>query len=297
MNNEILSIIVPCASTGEDFQALLDSLATQSCEDPWEVVVADNGAPADLRAIAARYVDRIPALRVVDALDRRGPAHARNRGVEEARGEMLAFIDADDQAGPGWVAAMAHGLREHPFVASRWDFQALNASSPVAAALGNPQEHGLQVLGYSPHMKHTGTGGLGILRALHERVGGFDESVRVLEDTDYCIRVQKQCGVELRFLPEAVVLVRLRVTVGRMARQQFLWAKYNVRLAKRYGDSPGVGEGSSMWAVVVWRWLRLWWRLLKVRRRDQWVRWARRVAWGSGLIVGAIRYRTAPPMI
>lgn len=297
MGREMLSVIVPCRGLRDDFIALLDSLAEQAWDGPWEVVVADNGARDDLRALAAVHAGKIPEVRVIDATGRRGAAHARNRGVEEARGGMLAFIDADDLAGAGWVAAMAAGLREHRFVASRFDYERLNHGSAASCLFGNPQARAVQVLSYSPFMRHAGGCGMGIRRALHEQVGGFDESMAVCEETDYCIRVQRQCGVELAFLPEAVVMVRLRSSTAGMARQQFRWACYNVRIAKVHGAAPGARQGAQMWWAVGWRWLRLWWRLARIRRRSQWAGWVRSAAWNSGLLAGAVRWRTAPPIV
>lgn len=70
-------------------------------------------------------------------------------------------------------------------------------------------------------------------RVLHEAVGGFDESLPYLHDTDYCWRIQL-AGTELHFVPEAVVHIRTRHTLPGIFRQARNWAEYNVLMYKRY---------------------------------------------------------------
>src|SRR3989304_266879 len=62
--------------------------------DPWEVVISDNESSDDLRRIVRLFESRLPGLRVSDASDRHGRAHARNVGVEAAKHEAVAPVDA-----------------------------------------------------------------------------------------------------------------------------------------------------------------------------------------------------------
>src|SRR5215467_9801916 len=65
-------------------------------------------------------------MRIVEASDCRGAAHARNVGASAAEAKSLAFCDADDEVAVGWVAAMGESLAQHNWVAGRTDCQALN---------------------------------------------------------------------------------------------------------------------------------------------------------------------------
>src|SRR5690606_12378908 len=97
----------------------LEALTRQAWDHPWEVVVSDNGSTDESRAVAEGFQGRIPSLRVVDSSDFKGEAHARNVGIQQARGDLILNCDADDVVADNFVAAMAKSLETHDFVACR----------------------------------------------------------------------------------------------------------------------------------------------------------------------------------
>jgi hypothetical protein len=129
---------------------------------------------------------------------------------------------------------MSQGLKTHAFVACRQDFVKLNAPA-VRVAREQTQVNALQRFRFLP-FPHAGSGTLGIARTLHEAVGGFDESIPVCEDIDYCIRVQST-GVRLEMIPEAVLHIRLRHAVSEIMTQAARYAEYEVYLFKKYGST------------------------------------------------------------
>jgi glycosyltransferase involved in cell wall biosynthesis len=288
-----LSVIVPFLNEEATIGDTLGSLAFQSWDGSWELILADNGSTDRSVEVAEGYRGRLPALRIVDASDRRGGAFARNRGAGAARGTSLAFVDADDEVAPGWLAAIGEALREHRFVASRFEYEKLNAPSE-AGIRGGVQSEGLQRLWYSPQLPHAGGCGLGIRRSLFSEVGGFDEEMPRLVDTDLCIRVQER-GVELHFVEDARVHVRLRSTSRGAFRQARQWACYNTLLHRRYrSERPD--------PVASWRrYLRGWRAVLghlknptSLARSSKRMRLAWSAGWHLGLLEGALRYGVAP---
>ena len=237
-----LSVVIPCRNAARTIEETLAALTEQTWPDDWEVIVADNGSTDNLVEVMTKYQQRIPMLRLVDASARRGPSYARNKGVQMAAGEGILFCDADDVPGHGWAMAMAKGLKAHDFVAARLDFEKLNAPS-LRAARDSTQVGSLQRFRFLPFM-HAGSGTLGITRTLHNAVGGFDESIPVCEDIDYCMRVQQQ-GVKLELIEDAIIHCRLRDSAVGVFTQALRYAKYEVCLYKRYG-----GGSFCEW----WRW-------------------------------------------
>jgi glycosyltransferase involved in cell wall biosynthesis len=282
-----LSVIIPCFNTADTIGTQLEALANQDWSEPWDIIVSDNGSTDKSLQVAERYNDRLANLRIVDASSRRGAAHARNVGTLAATGDAFAFCDADDEVGSGWVAAMGAALTQYDFVASRLDTQKLNASWNR----GNPQRDGLQRLWYPPHLFHACGSGLGIKRLLHEKIGGFDESVPTIEDTDYCLRLQL-AGAEFHFVPNAVVHYRHRHSFRRMYRQSRLWAQDNVLLYRRYG-SAGV-YASELWSRYVSDWKLLLWRLPKVRSKGRRAAWVRLLGRQIGRLQGSLKHRVPP---
>src|SRR5215213_2921854 len=105
----LVSVVLPVRNERRHLGDQLSALAEQTYDGPWELVVVDNGSTDGSGDVARSFAPRVPALRVVSA-PRRGLNHARNAGVRAARGEVLAFCDADDVAAPGWLAALVEAL-------------------------------------------------------------------------------------------------------------------------------------------------------------------------------------------
>lgn len=279
-----LSVVIPCLNGAETLAVQLEALSKQAWGQPWEVVYADNGSTDESLQIAESYRSRLPYLRVVDASDRKGAPHAMNRGVEAAQGEALAFCDADDEAGEGWVEAMGEALQAHAFVAGPWEDQKLNAPW-VAAGRENPQPDGLQHRHYLPFAS---AGNMGIRRSVFEAVGGFDESLRYLFEVDFCWRVQQELEVELVFVPEAVMHVRYRHSLLGAFHQVRNYSEAKHRLLERYGvveprEPVSWQELWSLFRVTAGA-------LRRIRSRSDLYRWVWRLGWH----VGEVKSRSLP---
>ncbi len=87
----LVSVVIPCFNYAEYLPEALDSALKQS-HGSVEVVVVDDGSTDATQAVLAGYGERIRHFRQ----EQSGPARARNRGAQEARGEFLVFLDADD---------------------------------------------------------------------------------------------------------------------------------------------------------------------------------------------------------
>jgi glycosyltransferase involved in cell wall biosynthesis len=156
-----LSVVIPCYNAESTIEEQLDALADQHWIEPWEVVVANNRCTDNSIAIVRSYQSKIPNLRIVDASERQGQPYALNIGAEAALGEALAFCDADDVVGEGWLRAIGDALSKHDFVACRVDVDKLNKEWNRNSR-GNPQANGLSRYSYPPFFNHAGGGTLGV---------------------------------------------------------------------------------------------------------------------------------------
>ena len=92
----LLSVIIPVYNTEKYLEACLDSVLGQTCGDI-EAIVVNDGSTDGSASILSRYEERYPGkIRAVHQ-DNRGIGAVRNRGVIEARGKYIAFIDSDDR--------------------------------------------------------------------------------------------------------------------------------------------------------------------------------------------------------
>lgn len=129
MSSLKVSIVVPVYNKAPYMRRALDSIAAQTFSD-FEVIVVDDGSTDDGPSIVAKYDDsRVRLVRQPNA----GPGAARNTGIEQAPGEFIAFLDADDEWLPTYleeslrqleesgesVAAISSGYIEYPFGLSK----------------------------------------------------------------------------------------------------------------------------------------------------------------------------------
>lgn len=95
-----VSVVIPCYNEEELIDQCLNALSQQTVK-PLEIIVVDNNCSDQTIAIAKKY----KAVKVVAEL-RQGLANARTRGMNAARGQIIARLDADSRPAPEWVAVI-----------------------------------------------------------------------------------------------------------------------------------------------------------------------------------------------
>jgi glycosyltransferase involved in cell wall biosynthesis len=106
--NFIVSVVIATRNRAESLRDTLDSLTRQS-RKPDEVVVVDNASSDHTKDIALKFVDSLNLKYVYEA--KRGIPYARNAGIQNAGGDIIAFIDDDCIADENWLKNL-----EIPFV-------------------------------------------------------------------------------------------------------------------------------------------------------------------------------------
>lgn len=162
----------------------------------WELILVDDGSSDGSPAIARSLADADNRIRVLThpGGENRGMSASRNLGLAHARGEFVAFLDADDVYLPGRLSGHVEVLQRHPHIAVtgssyiRWF--ATEPGSPIRAAdLAHPREFvvagdtvwdaplGLMVVMRVPYL-NMGTFSLTVRRRIALEVGGFEDRFR-----------------------------------------------------------------------------------------------------------------------
>jgi GT2 family glycosyltransferase len=113
-----VSIVTPFLDAGPHLGAAIDSVRAQSVPD-WELLLLDDGSTDGGPTQAARAAARDRRIRFVPSLPGPpcGAAATRNRGIALARGDFVAFLDADDLLEPHMLATTLDALERHPSAA------------------------------------------------------------------------------------------------------------------------------------------------------------------------------------
>ena len=182
----LVSVMMPCFNAERTLDMALASLRAQTYER-WEAVVVDDGSTDDTSKILSRFTD--PRVRVERFSANRGRGAARQRCLEMARGELLAFLDADDWLFPHKLSYPVTAMGEHPEVA------AVSAACVITDATGNAvgqtrtgaesmeirqfTELGPPPIGFPPCM----------VRMTLAKEAGFNPAFRRSQDSDFLIKV------------------------------------------------------------------------------------------------------------
>ncbi|GAF92689.1 unnamed protein product, partial [marine sediment metagenome] len=107
----LVSVVVPTRNRREVLSRALEALARQTYE-PFEIIVVDDGSTDDTPMLLARFAEQNPSLafRWLRNEPQRGANPSRNRGVGEARGPFVAFVDDDCIAEPEWLERLLAGF-------------------------------------------------------------------------------------------------------------------------------------------------------------------------------------------
>jgi glycosyltransferase EpsJ len=111
MSNPEVSVIIPLYNVEDYLSECLDSVVNQSLQNI-EIILIDDGSPDKSGEIADEYAERDSRIKVFHQSNR-GVGHARNAGIESARGEFVYIMDSDDWLEPAALQRMYDAAVEH----------------------------------------------------------------------------------------------------------------------------------------------------------------------------------------
>ena len=97
-----VTVLIPAYNAASTIRNTLSSLLEQDLEEPYEIIVVDSSSDETPRIIAEEF----PSVHLIHKDEQTDPGTARNLGVVQAKGEIIACIDADCIAPPDWLSRM-----------------------------------------------------------------------------------------------------------------------------------------------------------------------------------------------
>ncbi len=222
MKNQLISCIVPVYNCELYLREALESIFAQTYR-PIEVIVVDDGSNDGTAAILESYGDKITVCRQTNA----GPAAARNQGVNNASGDFIAFLDADDKWNKEKLTLQMQFLHSMP----RLDACVTHIQNFWIPELIE-EERLLQNNPISKPVPGYLTQTLLAKRKAIDLVGGFNTNAGAGDATDWFLRAGDN-GLVCELMPETLVYRRLH----RNNRSRYLGSLPKTVLLKFLKDS------------------------------------------------------------
>lgn len=205
-----LSVVVATYNRATALRRCLDSLLSMRTPDglAWELICVDNNSTDETRRVIEEVARTSPVPVKYVFEQRQGVAYARNAGLREARGEIIAITDDDCIADPTWIAALMQEFAADPslgIVGGRIELYDPR-DRPIAIRVSRDRTF----FSLGAIATHVITANMAIRRSAMEKVGSFDENfgpgARLLagEDIDLLYRAYK-AGVKILYSPDAVI--------------------------------------------------------------------------------------------
>ena len=220
-----VSAIIPTYNYARFLAAAVDSVLAQTLEDI-EVVVVDDGSTDETESLMRGYDSRVRYVRQENS----GVAVARNRGIEESRGQYVAFLDADDVWVPHKLERQLAALKKKTGLRACYAAFTLATSelSPTGINQSKRRASTLEDLLLMGNIIGTPSTVL-CERSLFEEVSGFDTSFNYCADWEMWIRLAAL--TEFLYLDEPLVLYRQHDT--NMSRNVSLLERESISLLEK----------------------------------------------------------------
>lgn len=290
-----VSVVIPVYQAEQEIARCLASVFNQTYpRDLFEVVIVNNGSTDRTAEVARGF-----PVRIVDE-PRRGVGCARQCGVDQARGELVAFTDSDCIADTRWLEALVARFDREPGLCGVGGYLATHdPQAPIQFYIAEhnllSQEEALEERAFSAPFIITANALF--VRSKIVEAGGFDPRCAISgEDADLCWRMADRGG-RLAFAPDALVYHRHRATVRAFCRWMYRYGMGTVYLLKKHRRRYGIGpifverEHLQNCLAATWRLLSL-----RAKGKDKWERrfayydFLRLTCFSAGRVVGSLRY-------
>src|SRR5688572_14078902 len=225
----MFSVVICSYNGGRTIAETLEAVCKLEYPE-FETIVVDDGSTDDTADIARRFGVRLIMT------ENNGLSHARNTGLEAARGEVIAYLDDDAHPDPHWLTYLAaaflhstHAAVGGPNLPPQGDGLVADC---VAVAPGGP----MHVLYTDTEAEHIPGCNMAIRKSALIAIGGFDPQFRVAgDDVDVCWRLQQR-GMTLGFCPAAMVWHHRRNSIRAYWKQQRGYGRAEAMLEQKWPE-------------------------------------------------------------
>lgn len=290
----VCSIIIPSYRAAQTIGRCLTALLKQDIALPYEIIVVDS-SPDETPDLIRRD---FPQVQLIHLPHKTGPAMARNIGAQQARGEILAFIDADCVAGADWLRRL-YTLIQQGYNAVGGAIANGNSETLISWASYICEFREFLPAGPPREVSNLTLGNVAYRRATFWAAGGFPARCFPQEDQVFHYSLQQRGG-KIYFDPGIVVAHTHRTERAAFLHHQHRIGRANARVLGKL-DLSGSAIARRPWlallttpALILWRFVRTiyacWWvehGLVWRQPALLWLCWLGMCWWGRGFVRSA----------
>ncbi|MBJ6751579.1 glycosyltransferase [Geomonas anaerohicana] len=224
-----VSVVVPVFNAAETLRLCLDSLVRLDYpKELLEIILVDNGSSDASVEIASAY-----DIVILEETTIRGSYAARNKGIRAAKGDLIAFTDADCIVTPAWLKELVRHWEDQGVGCFAGEIEAYAPETVIekfSDRAGILRQGGTLAC---PYLPYTQTANSAYRKSVFDAIGLFAPEMTSGGDADIAWRMQKQMGLRILFVPEALVYHKHRTSLdnlyGQFAKYEFgkrSWKKY-----------------------------------------------------------------------
>ena len=245
-------MVVPTRDRADYLAVTLASLAAQEDAPDHEIAVVDDGSRDATRAVA-----REAGARYLRHERPRGLNAARNTGIRATAGELIAFVDDDVDAPPGWLRAMAEGAQRHPGAEAFGGPIRARFEGPTPRSCGRerPPITSLDLGPDDVEAELVWGANLLFRRSAFQRIGMFDEALPIYGDEEEWLRRLRANGGHVFYLAAAGLDHRRAgddARLGRLMRGAYQRGRTARAFDRRRGEAPGLARELRVLAGCGW---------------------------------------------
>ncbi len=229
-----VSIIVPVYNSKDTIRMCLKSLLNLDYPfDRLEILAVDNNSTDGSKEIIAQF----PVTYLLENKVQTSYG-ARNKGIENASGEILIFTDADCIADPQWLRNLLEGFKERNVGCCAGEILPYKPFSLVEVYSARKGFISQRITLSKPFLPFPQTANVAYRREVFERIGAFNHRLISGGDADFAWRMQLQTNLKIEYCPEAIVYHKHRSSLKGLFRQGEKYAIGKQHLHSLYPEYP-----------------------------------------------------------
>ena len=195
----MVSVIIP---TFNRAYCVAESIRSVLAQSELEIIVVNDGSTDE----TVKELASFPTIQVINLAENHGVSYARNKGLEQARGSLICFLDSDDLWEEGKVQAQVQWMQDHPECKAVYTDELWIRNGVRINPMNKHQKYSGDIFRQCLPLCIVSPSSVMLRKSVLDEVGGFDELMSVCEDYDLWLRIAVR--YPFKFLREKLIVKR-----------------------------------------------------------------------------------------